>query len=186
MRSDSARGLPARGFSEFRSVLRGNVGVMAFSWFLFSLSGALVQPFFTLYAKNLSADDFSIALVKAAGLLTLSIALIPGGLFTDYVGRVKMIVISTVGITIIQFLYAFTNNWRFLALVWILDEALHFYQPALPAIVMDSLPKDKTLKGFITLQAFPSLPWLFIPLVGGYLYDTYGLTGIRAGFYYPA
>ncbi len=159
-----------------------NVGVMAFSWFLFSLSGALVQPFFTLYAENLGADDFSIALVKAAGLLTLSIALIPGGLLTDYVGRVKMIVIGTVGITIIQFLYAFANNWRFLALVWILDEALHFYQPALSAIVMDSLPKDKTLKGFITLQAFPSLPWLFMPLVGGYLYDMYGLTGIRAGF----
>jgi MFS family permease len=182
MRSGSVRELLVRGFSDFRSVLRGNVGVMALSWFLFSLSGALVQPFFTLYAKNLGADDFSIALVRSAGLLTLSIALIPGGLLTDYVGRVKMIVVGTAGITIVQFLYALANNWRFLALVWILDEALHFYQPALSAIVMDSLPKDKTLKGFIALQAFPNLPWLFMPLVGGYLYDAYGLAGIRAGF----
>jgi len=163
-------------------MLKGNVGIMAISWFLFSLSGALVQPFFTLYAKSLGADEFSIALVKSAGLLALSIALIPGGLLTDYIGRVKMIVAGTIGITVIQFLYALADSWRFLALIWILDELLHFYQPALSAIVMDSLPKDKTLKGFIILQVFPNLPWLFMPLVGGYLYDTYGLIGIRAGF----
>ncbi|MEM0015328.1 MAG: MFS transporter [Zestosphaera sp.] len=167
---------------EFREVLKGNVGVMALSWFLFSLSGALVQPFFTLYAKNLGADDLSIAMIKSAGLLALSVALIPGGILTDYVGRVKMIVVGTAGITIVQFLYALANNWSTLAVVWILDEVLHFYQPALSAIVMDSLPKDRTLKGFIALQAFPNLPWLFMPLVGGYLYDKYGLMGIRVGF----
>jgi len=180
--SDSLKGLFRRVFSEFRFMLKGNVGIMAISWFLFSLSGALVQPFFTLYAKSLGADEFSIALVKSAGLLALSIALIPGGLLTDYIGRVKMIVAGTIGITVIQFLYALADSWRFLALIWILDELLHFYQPALSAIVMDSLPKDKTLKGFIILQVFPNLPWLFMPLVGGYLYDTYGLIGIRAGF----
>lgn len=182
MDSDSLKDSLRRGFSEFRFTLKGNVGVMALSWFLFSLSGALVQPFFTLYAKSLGADDFSIALVRSVGLLALSMALIPGGLLTDYVGRVRMIVIGTIGITVVQFLYAFADSWRFLALVWILDEILHFYQPALSAIVMDSLPKDRTLKGFIILQAFPNLPWLFMPLVGGYLYDTYGLRGIRAGF----
>ncbi|MEM4646733.1 MAG: MFS transporter, partial [Zestosphaera sp.] len=182
MNSDSLKGLFRRVFSEFRFMLKGNVGIMAISWFLFSLSGALVQPFFTLYAKSLGADEFSIALVKSAGLLALSIALIPGGLLTDYIGRVKMIVAGTIGITVIQFLYALADSWRFLALIWILDELLHFYQPALSAIVMDSLPKDKTLKGFIILQVFPNLPWLFMPLVGGYLYDTYGLIGIRAGF----
>ncbi|MEM4966884.1 MAG: MFS transporter [Zestosphaera sp.] len=157
MNSDSLKGLFRRVFSEFRFMLKGNVGIMAISWFLFSLSGALVQPFFTLYAKSLGADEFSIALVKSAGLLALSIALIPGGLLTDYIGRVKMIVAGTIGITVIQFLYALADSWRFLALTWILDELLHFYQPALSAIVMDSLPKDKTLKGFIILASIPKL-----------------------------
>lgn len=167
---------------ELKSILSGNVGIMALSWFLFSLSSALVQPFFTLYARELGADNFSIAVVRSLGMIALAIALIPGGLLTDYVGRVKLIIIGTLGVTIAQFAYACVRSWSELAVVWVLDEVIHFYQPALTAIVMDSLPKDKTLKGFLLLQAFPSIPWLFMPAVGGYLYEVYGVLGIRFGF----
>lgn len=170
------------GFQELREILSGNVSIMALSWFLFGLSGALVFPFFTIYAKELGADDFSIALVRSIGMYILAFFIVLGGFMTDYLGRVKTIVLGTTLIVFTQYGYAFVQNWTQLAILWIIDVAAHFYQPALSAIIMDSLPRDKTLKGFLVLQVFPSVPWLFMPIIGGILYDMYGLTGIRIGF----
>jgi len=170
------------GFRDLKDILSGNVGVMALTWFLYGLSGALVQPFFTIYAKELGADDFSIALVRSIGMLLLALSAIFGGFLTDAIGRVKTIIIGTTMITVIQYCYAFVLSWSQLALLWIIDQAAHFYQPALMAIVMDSLSRDKALRGFVVLNAFPAIPWLFMPVIGGLLYDAYGLMGIRAGF----
>jgi len=172
----------SNGLREFKSILSGNVGIMAISWFLFGLSGALVQPFFTLYAKALGASDLAISYIRSAGMVALAISVIFGGFLTDFIGRVKTIVLGTSLIVITQYAYAFARDWVMLSIIWIIDEMAHFYQPALTAIVMDSLPRDKTLRGFLALNAFPSIPWLFMPIVGGYLFDKYGLPGIRFGF----
>ncbi len=169
-------------FIEARSLLSGNVGVMALSWFLFALSGSLVQPFFSVYAKELGASDLDLAWIRTLGMLSLGLSLIPGGLITDYIGRVKTIMIGTTGIAIVQFMYALARDWREFAIIWVLDSAMHFYQPALSAIVMDSMPRDKTFKGFILLNIVPSIPWLFMPVVGGILYQELGVTGVRIGF----
>ncbi|WP_448579551.1 MFS transporter [Thermosphaera sp.] len=169
-------------FIEARSLLSGNIGVMALSWFLFALSGSLVQPFFSVYAKELGASDLDLAWIRTLGMLSLGLSLIPGGLITDYIGRVKTIMIGTTGIAIVQFMYALARDWREFAIVWVLDSAMHFYQPALSAIVMDSMPRDKTFKGFILLNIVPSIPWLFMPVVGGILYQELGVTGVRIGF----
>lgn len=170
------------GFKDLLGVLRGNVLVMAISWFLYGLSGALVQPFFSLYAKSLGAGDFEIALVKSIGMVALGLFTILGGVLTDRVGRVRIILAGTLFVSLVQFAYAFAQSWNQLAIIWVIDEAVHFYQPALTAIVMDSLPSRKELKGFIALNVFPSIPWLFMPVVGGKLYDVYGVQGIRYGF----
>lgn len=169
-------------FIEAQSLLSGNVGVMALSWFLFTLSGSLVQPFFSVYAKELGASDLDLAWMRTLGMLSLGLSLIPGGLITDYIGRVKTIMIGTTGIAIVQFMYALARDWREFAIIWVLDSAMHFYQPALSAIVMDSMPRDKTFKGFILLNIVPSIPWLFMPVVGGILYQELGVTGVRIGF----
>ncbi|WP_440059748.1 MFS transporter [Thermogladius sp. 4427co] len=168
--------------SDLKYVLSGNVGVMALSWFLFALSSAMVMPFFSLYAKRLGAGDLEISIIRSIGLIALALFLPLGGLLTDLWGRVKPIIIGTTLVSIVQFLYAVAPDWRFLAAVWVVDNASHFYQPALTAIVMDSMPRDKTMKGFMLLNVFSSIPWLFMPIVGGVLYDIYGVTGIRFGF----
>jgi MFS family permease len=169
-------------WSDINEILTGNVRIMALSWFLFALSGALVQPFFTKYAKDLGATDLDVARMRMVAMLALSLSLIPGGFLTDTIGRVKTILIGTLGISIIQFAYAMATDWRIFAAIWVIDFAFHFYQPALNAIVMDSLPKEKTFNGFLILNIFPNVPYLFMPIVGGYLYDHYGVVGVRIGF----
>jgi MFS family permease len=169
-------------WSDINEILTGNVRIMALSWFLFALSGALVQPFFTKYAKDLGATDLDVARMRMVAMLALSLSLIPGGFLTDTIGRVKTILIGTLGISIIQFAYAMATDWRIFAVIWVIDFAFHFYQPALNAIVMDSLPKEKTFNGFLILNIFPNVPYLFMPIVGGYLYDHYGVVGVRISF----
>ncbi|NAZ27170.1 MAG: MFS transporter [Thermogladius sp.] len=155
---------------------------MAVSWFLFALSSAMVMPFFSLYARNLGASDIEISIMRSLGFIALAIFLPVGGILTDLWGRVRPIVMGTFMVAVVQFFYAVVPDWRYLTVVVVVDNASHFYQPALTAILMDSMPRDKTMKGFMILNAFSSLPWLFMPVVGGVLYDIYGTLGIRIGF----
>ncbi|MEM1628809.1 MAG: MFS transporter [Desulfurococcaceae archaeon] len=169
-------------YAEIRALLAGNVGLMALSWFLFSLSGSLVNPFFAKYAKDLGATDLEIAYMRSIGILAFALSLIPGGFLTDYLGRVKVIVIGTGGIVITQFLYALAQDWKQLAIIWVVDQILHFYSPALTAIIMDSLTRGKEFSGFLVLNVASALPGTFMPVVGGLLYEELGVTGVRVGF----
>jgi MFS family permease len=167
---------------ELKTIFRGNVGAIALSWLLFSLTGSLINPFFAKYAKDLGAGDYDVALMRSLGMLALAVSLIPGGILTDYLGRVKVILIGTGLISIMQFLYAFSPDWRFLTIVYVVDTAAHFYQPALTAIVMDSLNRGEEFKGFLGLNIVSTIPGLFMPIIGGLLYDEIGVTGVRLGF----
>jgi len=171
-----------QSISELRELLAGNVGVIAISWFLFSLTGGLVNPFFAKYAKDLGATDLDIAYMRSIGMLALALSLIPGGLLTDYIGRAKTIIIGTACVTISQFLYAIAPDWRTLFYTYVFDQASHFYQPALTAIVMDSIPKGREFKGFLALNMIISIPGVFMPFIGGVLYEELGVFGIRCGF----
>ncbi|MEM1639002.1 MAG: MFS transporter [Desulfurococcaceae archaeon] len=167
---------------ELKNIFRGNVGALAISWLLFSLTGSLINPFFAKYAKDLGATDYDIAFMRSLGMLALALSLIPGGVLTDYMGRVKVILVGTGLISIIQFLYAAAPDWRFLTAVYVLDSAAHFYQPALTAIIMDSLNRGEEFKGFLGLNIITAIPGLFMPIIGGFLYDTIGVTGVKLGF----
>jgi len=169
-------------FRIVREVLSGNVGVMALSWFLFGLSSALTMPYFSNYAKLLGADDLSIAYIRSIGAYALALSILIGGFLTDRIGRVKTIITGTAMIVIIQFCYAMVSSWEQLAILWIIDQVAHFYQPALSAIIMDSMPRDKLYQGFILLNIFPAIPWIFMPVLGGRMVDIYGLNGFRIGF----
>lgn len=167
---------------DYRAILSGNVGIMAISWFLFGISGSLTGPFFMLYAKALGADDFSIAIIRSAGMAALALSVVVGGFLTDYIGRVRTIVTGTSLIVITSYGYAVVQDWVQLAFLWIVDQVARFYLPALTAIVMDSLPQDRALRGFLVLNAFSSIPGLFMPVIGGYIYDSYGVAGVRVAF----
>ncbi|MEM4557763.1 MAG: MFS transporter [Desulfurococcaceae archaeon] len=172
----------AEGARELRSVFRGNIGVMAISWFLFSLTGSLVNPFFAKYAKDLGASDYDIAVMRSIGMLAAALSLIVGGFLTDYLGRVKVILIGTGLVAVSQFLYAVAPDWRFLFAVYVFDLVSHFYQPALTAIIMDSLRYGEEFKGFLGLYTVMAIPGLFMPIVGGVLYDRMNVSGMRLGF----
>ncbi|MEZ0319099.1 MAG: MFS transporter [Pyrobaculum sp.] len=162
--------------------LRGNVGAMVISWFLFAISGSLTMPYMSKYLHLLGASDMEIGLVRSLGALAVMLTILPGGVLTDVVGRKTSIVVGTWGIAVVQFLYAVVQDWRQFAVVYVVDWALHFYQPALIAILLDSLPPEKRGGGMMLTAVLPQVPWLFLPPVGGYLLDRLGLWGMRLSF----
>lgn len=162
--------------------LRGNVGTMIISWFLFAISSSLTMPYLSQYLHMLGASDIEIGVVRSIGSLAVLLTILPGGVLTDVIGRKRAIVIGTWGIALVQFLYAVVVDWRQFAVVYVIDWALHFYQPALTAILLDSLPPEKRGGGMMLTAVLPQVPWLFLPPVGGYLLDHLGLLGMRLSF----
>ncbi|MEM1887861.1 MAG: MFS transporter [Pyrobaculum sp.] len=162
--------------------LRGNVGAMIISWFLFAISGALTFPYMSKYLYLLGASDLEIGIVRSLGAFAVLLTILPGGVLTDVIGRRRSIVIGTWGIATVQFLYAVVQDWRQFAVVYVVDWALRFYQPALTAILLDSLPPEKRGGGMMLTAVLPQIPWLFLPPVGGFLLDHFGLLGMRLSF----
>ncbi|MEZ0248526.1 MAG: MFS transporter [Thermoproteus sp.] len=164
------------------SWLRGNVGVMIISWFLFAISSALTYPYLSKYMELLGASEIDIGVATSLGSLANMLAVLPGGVLTDAIGRRRSIIIGTWGVTATQFLYASVVNWQMFVAVYVVDSALHFYQPALTAILLDSLPPERRGGGMMLTAILPQVPWLFLPPVGGYLLDSMGLMGMRISF----
>lgn len=162
--------------------LRGNVGTMIISWFLFAISSSITTPYMSKYLKLLGATDEEVGLVRSLGSLAVMATILPGGVLTDLIGRRRSIVVGTWAIAAAQFLYVFVGDWRQFAAVYVLDWALHFYQPALTAILLDSLPPERRGGGMMLTAVLPQVPWLFLPPVGGYLLDQYGLWGMRLSY----
>ncbi|MFN7105126.1 MAG: MFS transporter [Pyrobaculum sp.] len=155
---------------------------MVISWFLFAISGALTFPYMSKYLHLLGASEIEIGLVRALGSLAVMLTILPGGLLTDVIGRKRSIVVGTWGIAVVQFAYAIVQDWRQFAIVYVVDWALHFYQPALTAILLDSLPPERRGGGMMLTTVLPQVPWLFLPPVGGYLLDQFGIWGMRLSF----
>jgi len=61
-----------------REQLRGNVGVMVISWFLFAISSSLTNPYLSLYMKYLGAGPQYIGAAFALAYLVQLITVIPG------------------------------------------------------------------------------------------------------------
>jgi MFS family permease len=91
--------------------LRGNVGAMIISWFLFAISSSLTFPYLSKYLEMLGASEIEIGTVRALGSLAVLVTILPGGVLTDVIGRKRSIVIGTWGIAVVQFLYAVVQDW---------------------------------------------------------------------------
>ncbi|RLE51709.1 MAG: hypothetical protein DRJ26_05490, partial [Candidatus Methanomethylicota archaeon] len=165
-----------------RRELRGNVGVMIISWIFFGIAMSITIPYFPLYVKALGGTDFHIALVGSASGLAALPLIIPGGYLTDIIGRKRMIIPLTWAVSVLFFAYALAPNWIALLIIRMIDSFLHFYRPALHAIIVDSLPPEVRARGIMITSIIPSIPWLIFPPIGGWLIDKYGAYGFRLAY----
>lgn len=171
--------LLARVKAEF-SFMRGNLLTLIVSWlfvfFTFSMTSSFESPFFT----ELGAPPVVIGLMGSAGALVLGLVRIPGAVIADRYGRRQIIVMMTFSIAFSFLFYIFAPDWRFVLIGMIISNLSLIYQPALDAILADSVPSEKRGMGFAAVNVIPNIPTIIAPAVAGYLVATHGLVpGMR-------
>ena len=160
--------------------MRGNLLTLIASWlfvfFTFSLVFSFESPFF----RELGAPPFVIGLMGSVGAATLGLVRIPGAYITDKYGRKQIIVTMTFLIAFSFVFYVFAPDWRFVLIGMVISNLSLIYQPALDAILADSIPPEKRGMGYAATNVIPNIPTVFAPALAGYLVEIYGIVpGMR-------
>lgn len=160
--------------------MRGNLLTLIISWLFVYFSFSLVFSFESPYFRELGAPPLVIGLMGSAGAAVLGLIRIPGGYIADKYGRKQIIVTMTFSIAVSYLFYVFAPDWRFVLIGMIISNLSLIYQPALDAILADSIPPEKRGMGYAATNVVPNIPTIIAPVTAGFLVETYGLVpGMR-------
>jgi MFS family permease len=155
--------------------MRGNLLTLIVSWifvyFTFSMTFSFESPFF----RELGAPPEIIGIMGSIGAMVLGLVRIPGAVIADKYGRRQIIVMMTFVIASSFLFYIFAPDWRFVLIGMVISNLALIYQPALDAILADSVPKEKRGMGYAAVNVIPNIPTIIAPLIAGLLVQTYGI-----------
>ena len=145
-----------------------NVITLTLSWIIWSPFQSAVWTYFQAYLKELGAAPSIIALISSVTTVAIIFARIFGGYLTDIIGRRKMIVIFTFFIAFSYYAYTWFLDWKWVLIVGVLSNIALLYQPALNAIIADSLPKKRRGFGYM-ITRLADIATIFAPLIAAYV-----------------
>ena len=168
------KGILERLRSEF-GFIRGNFLVMVLSWLILDLASEMPSTYYPKYVEALGGTAAIIGLIGAAELVARAFVQIPGGYLADKYGRKWLIFTMTFLAGIARVFYVFAPSWEWILVGAIMCGFAGIYQPALNAIIADSVPKEKRGMGFSIIQLIAGASTTPAPLIAGYLYTKMGL-----------
>jgi MFS family permease len=171
---EAPQGLLQRLRSEF-DFMRGNFLVMVLSWLFLDFFTELPGTYYPLYVKALGGTASTIGLIGAVQNAAVALVQIPGGYLTDKYGRRWLIASMTFLAAFARLFYAYAPSWEWILVGAAISGFCSIYQPALSAIVADSLPEEKRGMGFSIINLISSVSTTPAPLIAGYLFTLYGL-----------
>ena len=128
------------------SFITGNYQVLVVSWIIMDLAMEMPVPNYQLYVQDvLGGNDFPMALgiIGLANWVAMAIVAFPGGYLADKYGRRWLITTMTFVMALSNLFFAFAPTWHFILLGTIVHSLCLIYQPALFAMVQDSLPPER-------------------------------------------
>lgn len=166
------------------SFIKGNYAIIVVSWILIDFAGEIPATYYALYILKLGATETILGIIGLAGFLALASMQFPGGYMADKFGRKWLVSSMTLGVALSFILYAIAPSWPFILIGVILMNFFNsIYQPALMAIVSDSLPSEKRGMGFGIIMLITSTSTTPGPLVAVLLYNQFGLVqGMRIAY----
>ena len=157
------------------SFLEGNFLIMVLSWLILDFFSELPGTYYPLYVEALGATATGIGLIGSVEMIAAALVQIPGGYLTDKYGRKWLISTMTFLAALARIFYVYAPSWEWIMFGALIVGVCRIYQPALNAIVADSLPKEKRGIGFSIINLIASVSTTPAPLVAGYLFTLYGL-----------
>jgi MFS family permease len=164
------------------SFIRGNILINIITLTIILVTSTIPYTYYPKYIEGLGGTPYIVGVIGFVSHLTLALVQIPGGYLADKHGRRRLTVIMTFAISTTYFLYAIAPNWQFFMIASILQNLFLVYQPALQALVADSIPPEKRGLGFsiINLLHYISVP---SPIIAGVLAVQFGLIpGMRIAY----
>jgi MFS family permease len=123
----------------------------------------------SLFYLNLGATPFLLSVIFFAGSIAIAFVQIPGGYLADENGRRDLIVTMSFGTGLSYIFFVLAPSWHFIALGLIMQNLCLVYQPALLAMMLDSLPPNRRGMGFNFQSVIVSLISLPAPLIAAAL-----------------
>jgi len=166
---------------EFRFV-HGNVLVLMTVWAVADFAYLLPDAYYSLYVEALGASAFLIGAIVSVSSVAMAFFQLAGGYMADKYGRRFLIVSMSFARALIFLVFATAPSWHFILLGEVMVGVSTISQPALSAIVADSLPSHKRGIGY-SLTIIAGVTSIFSPLVAGFLYLRFNLVlGMRIAY----
>ncbi len=166
------------------SFIKGNYAVMVLSWLLVDFAVELPATYYGLYVLGLGATETIIGIIGLSQFLALASMQFPGGYLADKYGRKWLISTMTFGVGLSMVLYAIAPSWHLILVGAVLLGIFNStYQPALNAMISDSLPPERRGMGFSIISLIAAASTTPSPAVAGLLRANLGLIeGMRVGY----
>ncbi|NWF86410.1 MFS transporter [Candidatus Bathyarchaeota archaeon] len=158
--------------------ISGNYQVLVISWIIMDLAMEMPVPNFQYYVQDvLGGNNFPMALgiIGFANWVAMAIVAFPGGYLADKYGRRWLITTMTFVMALSNLFFAFALSWHFILLGTIVHSLCLIYQPALFAMVQDSLPPERRGMGSSIIQLIHGAFNTPGPIIAGLLLLAFGL-----------
>ncbi|MGQ9538197.1 MAG: MFS transporter [Candidatus Bathycorpusculaceae bacterium] len=156
------------------SFFRGNYLILIISWILMDFAGELPGTYYPDYVIQLGGSPSILGLITFASLLALASVQFPGGYLADKYGRRWLISTLTFGVALSFIFYAVAPSWHYILIGAVLQNFCLLYQPALNAMMADSLPPEKRGIGFSVLNLIMSVSTTPAPIAALLLVANFG------------
>lgn len=121
------------------------------------------------YKDVLGANDFLLSVISFSGLIALALVQFPGGYLADKHGRRWLVFSMTFGVALSYVFFVFAPSWHFIVLGIMIQNFCLLYQPALFAIMIDSVSPENRGAGFTMQNVILNLVGLPASIIAGYL-----------------
>ena len=144
------------------------------------ISGTYASKYFKTV---LGASDFLLSIIAFSGLIAIALVQFPGGYLADKHGRRWLVYSMTFGVTFAYLFFIFAPSWPLIVLGTIIQNLCLLYQPALYAIMIDSVSPENRGAGFSMEAVITNLVGLPASLIAGYLVLVFNLNiGMRIAY----
>jgi len=165
------------------SFIRGNYLILIMSWVLMDFAGEIPGVYYSDYVIQLGGTATILGLIMLVSQLVLASVQFPGGFLADKYGRRWLISSLTFGVAISFVFYAIAPTWHYIIIGAIIHNFCLLYQPALMAIMADSLSPERRGMGYSIINLIASVSTTPAPLVAMFLISNFGpISGMRIAY----
>jgi MFS family permease len=165
------------------SFFGGNYLILVISWIFMDFANEIPGTYYSDYVIQLGGSPTILGAIMLGSLLALASVQFLGGYLADKYGRRWLVSSLTFGVAISFIFYAAAPSWQFILIGAIIQNLCLLYQPALIAMMADSLPPEKRGMGFSILNLIMSVSTTPGPAIALLLVAVYGsIMGMRVAY----